>query len=160
MHDADRAHRRRLRGGIPRVVGDRQRAQVVRERLRRVAKRVVDLADPAQRVGASHVVMDGLEAGERLAVGLERTGLVERELGRAPLEVPRPGARAGVGDQRRERGRLGGQARRIARVVRERVGRLGEERGEALRLRGRPGGTGRCGAHARVSTRDTSTRQS
>jgi hypothetical protein len=74
MHDADRAHRRRLRGHVAGVFRDRQRAEVVGEGLRRVAERVVDLSDAAQRVGPSDVVADGLEQREGLAVRLERAG--------------------------------------------------------------------------------------
>jgi hypothetical protein len=132
MDDADRAHRRRLRGEVARVLGDRERAQVVGERLRRVAQGVVDLPDAAQRVGAADVVAHGLEQRERLAVGLERARLVERELGGAALEVAGARPRTGVGDERGELGSLGGEARGVARVVRERVGRFGQQRDEPV----------------------------
>jgi hypothetical protein len=155
MDDADRAHRRRLRGEVARVLGDRERAQVVGERLRRVAQRVVDLPDAAQRVGAADVVADGLEQRERLAVGLERARLVERELGGAALEVAGARPRTGVGHERGELGRLGGEARGVARVVRERVGRLGQQRRRAGRVR-TPGPSAARRRHAS----DTSTRQS
>jgi hypothetical protein len=63
MHDADRAHRRRLRAQVARRFRDRQRTQVVRECLRRVPELVVDLSEAAQRIGATRIVTRGLESG-------------------------------------------------------------------------------------------------